>query len=61
MPTLDEWLAKRKKSDGSDSRVVSSQPPEYTLPYSLAEIPNLPPSLLPPKPDCWTKELNEWG
>lgn len=62
-PSLDEWLAKRAKRLKTDK--TKEQPVEavqYQLPPFLMNIPNLPPSLLPPTlEDFRNAPPCEWG
>ncbi|XP_048257197.1 zinc finger matrin-type protein 5-like [Haliotis rufescens] len=73
VPTLEEWLDKRSKKLKTEEDVKSGitepsdeaavfQLPVCSLPPVLANIPNLPPSLLPPPPDAYKYlPLEEWG
>ena len=62
-PSLDEWLAKRAKrlkKDKSEEEPVEAV--QYQLPPFLMNIPNLPPSLLPPTPEDFRNAPPcEWG
>ena len=62
-PTLDEWLAKRRKRQKIDKdEEPAIEDIQYTLPPFLANIPNLPPSLMPPTvEELRTKPHFEWG
>ena len=62
-PSIDEWLAKRnkrlKREDTPDDNLTGAV--NFVLPPFL-NIPNLPPSLLPPtEEELNNKPLCEWG
>lgn len=74
-PSLDDWLAKRskrKKNNDTTSSTSSSegvhpsggsavfQDMEFSLPPELQNMPDLPPSMIPPSSECFT-ETAEWG
>ena len=62
-PSLDEWMAKRAKRLKADKPDVDKvEEVQYQLPPFLMNIPNLPPSLLPPTAEDY-KNLPpcEWG
>ncbi|XP_780288.2 zinc finger matrin-type protein 5 [Strongylocentrotus purpuratus] len=75
-PSLDDWLAKRSKrkknKDTTSSSTSSSEgvhpsggsavfkDMEFSLPPELQNIPDLPPSMIPPSSECFT-ETAEWG
>ncbi|KAK3588687.1 hypothetical protein CHS0354_028897 [Potamilus streckersoni] len=57
--TLDDWLAKKCKTVSS---VKVEEVPQFSLPQALRNIPNIPPSLLPPKfEDFQNTDPVEWG
>ena len=67
---LDEWLSKRaemlrksdNQSDGCGRRKQRKTLPHYTVPSVFASMSDLPPSMLPPTADDFTKlPLLEWG
>ena len=72
-PDIDEWLAKRLKSDKNTEKTPSSTYdelpklevpllPKYELPSFLRGISNLPPSVLPPSQDCLQGlDIDGWG
>ncbi|CAH1801479.1 unnamed protein product [Owenia fusiformis] len=61
---IDEWLEKRnnrlKKGDDSDKTTADEE--KTTLPEALANIPNLPPSLIPPSKQILRRTKgSDWG
>ena len=67
--TLEDWLAKRAKK--KEEEETTSEPSrkrtrfyeKYKLPTELADIPNLPPSILPPTKDDYLVKYPwlDWG
>ncbi|KAL3858054.1 hypothetical protein ACJMK2_012670 [Sinanodonta woodiana] len=57
--TLHDWLAKKCKTVSS---VKEEEVPQFSLPETLRNIPNIPPSLLPPKFENFQNtEPVDWG
>ncbi|XP_054765609.2 zinc finger matrin-type protein 5-like [Lytechinus pictus] len=68
-PNLADWLDKRKKKDNASSTSEGVDPSggsaalqhmQFSLPPELQNIPDLPPSMIPPTGDCFA-ETAEWG
>lgn len=61
-PSLDEWLEKHNKKPRKTEPAETVESVHYELPPFLHNIPNLPPSLLPPTAEeLQNKPVCEWG